>query len=103
MSLYSFGESIKSILTQHLENETFEYLFSGIIKFEDFITQIVFEKYKEAYLSKSNRSSLRSYIPPGQTFDADYQNMKRTLTFSNYYKEREIEDLRHVQINNRSI
>ena len=93
MSLHSFGESIKSILIQHLENETFEYLFRGIIKFEDFITQIVFEQYKEAYLSKSSRSSLRSYIPTGQTFDADYQNLKRTLTFSNYYKEREMEDL----------
>ena len=64
-----------------MNEEGFEYIFSGIIEFEDFVTQILFEKYKEVYLISSKKSSLRSYIQPGETFDSDYQQLKRILSF----------------------
>lgn len=87
MNIISFSKSIKKIMNEHLEEEDFEYIFNGPINFNDFITQIMFEKYKEQYLINKKKKSLRSYIQDGQTFDSDYQQMKRTLAFSNYYKK----------------
>lgn len=93
LQINSFRNSIKTIISEYMNEESFEYIFSGIIEFEDFVTQILFEKYKEVYLISSKKSSLRSYIQPGETFDSDYQQLKRILSFSNYYKENKIENL----------
>ncbi|MED1746660.1 hypothetical protein [Brevibacillus borstelensis] len=93
MSVVSFQNDVIRIVKQYIDKDTFSYIFSGNISIEDFITQILFEKYKDSYLESSDKNSLRSYVSKGSSFDTEYQLKKRTLTYSNFYKEQLQKDL----------
>lgn len=93
MGIITFRDRVKDVMKRHIIYRVpFDQLFDGYIDFNHFIDQILFEKFKGTYSENSKKRSLRSHIQTEQTFDADYQKMKRIVSFSNYYKDINIQD-----------